>query len=253
MPKSKAPAKQLQRFMFDDQDILEVGIDEAGRGPMFGRVYAAAVILPKDETAFPHELMKDSKKFTNFKKLTEAAHIIMEKSIAYSVKYAENTEIDALNPLKSTMKIMNDCVSDILEQMSNKTQNQDQTFHLLVDGSYFRPRTRISKNGKTMSNIPYTCVTSGDDTYTSIAAASILAKYHRDTYIDKLCDENQGLDDVYDLRKNKGYGTKKHLDAIRKIGITKWHRRTFGICKTATLIEIEYQDEDQLLIHYLEE
>jgi ribonuclease HII len=68
-----------------------------------------------------------------------------------------------------------------------------------------------------------------------------------------MCDENQGLDDVYDLRKNKGYGTKKHLDAIRKIGITKWHRRTFGICKTATLIEIEYQDEDQVLIHYVEE
>lgn len=245
MPRqSKQPVKPLQSYMFDDEQILEIGIDEAGRGPMFGRVYAAAVILPKD-TSFPHELMKDSKKFTSFKKLTEVAHIIMERSVAYSVKYAENTEIDTLNPLKATMKIMNDCVSDILEKRIIINNNNDiqNSYHLLVDGSYFRPRTRISKDGRTMTNIPYTCITSGDDTYTSIAAASILAKYHRDTYIDKMCDEIEGLDELYGLRKHKGYGTKIHLDAIKKYGITKWHRRTFGICKDAPIIEIDVQDD----------
>lgn len=242
MPKQSN--KCLQKFMFDDESILEIGIDEAGRGPMFGRVYAAAVILPKDAT-FPHELMKDSKKFTNFKKLTEVANIIMEKAIAYSVKFAENTEIDALNPLKATMKIMNDCVSEILERQEyNFNSNHDKKlYHLLVDGSYFRPRTRIGKNGKTMNNIPYTCVTSGDDTFTSIAAASILAKYHRDTYIDHICDEIEGLDELYGLRKHKGYGTKIHLDAIKKYGITKWHRKTFGICKEAPIIDIIIQND----------
>lgn len=245
MPRqNKQPVKPLQTYMFDDEQILEIGIDEAGRGPMFGRVYAAAVILPKD-TSFPHELMKDSKKFTSFKKLTEVAQLIMENAIAYSVKYAENTEIDALNPLKATMKIMNDCVSEILEKFINVNNDNDiqNSYHLLVDGSYFRPRTRISKDGKTMKTIPYTCVTSGDDTYTSIAAASILAKYHRDTYIDKMCDEIEGLDELYGLRKHKGYGTKVHLDAIKKYGITKWHRRTFGICKDAPIIEIDVQDD----------
>lgn len=256
--KQRAPAKQLQRFMFDDPEIMEIGIDEAGRGPMFGRVYAAAVILPKNITngdadgsgcqndGFPHELMKDSKKFTSAKKLAEVAQIIMEKSIAYSVKYAENTEIDAMNPLKATMKIMNDCVSEILDKMSLDNGlglNFEHNYHLLVDGSYFRPRVRMSKDGRKLGTTPYTCVTSGDDTFTSIAAASILAKYHRDAYIDRMCDEHEGLDDIYGLRKHKGYGTKQHLDAIKQYGITKWHRRTFGICKDAPLIEFEVQDE----------
>lgn len=251
--KPRAPAKQLQRFMFDDPSIMEIGIDEAGRGPMFGRVYAAAVILPKTSTDkdgiiddFPHELMKDSKKFTSAKKLAEVAQIIMEKSIAYSVKYAENTEIDAMNPLKATMKIMNDCVSEILDKMSLDNGlglNFEHNYHLLVDGSYFRPRVRMSKDGRKLGTTPYTCVTSGDDTFTSIAAASILAKYHRDAYIDRMCDEHEGLDDIYGLRKHKGYGTKQHLDAIKQYGITKWHRRTFGICKDAPLIEFEVQDE----------
>lgn len=249
MPKSSSSTKVLQRFMFDDADILEVGIDEAGRGPLFGRVYAAAVVLPKDDS-FPHELMKDSKKFSSQKKLAEVAQIIMEKATVFSVKYAENTEIDVLNPLKATMKVMNDCVSDIISQLwcpQPKTipssSSSSPMFHLLVDGSYFRPRARISKDGKqTVSSIPYTCVTSGDDTYTSIAAASILAKYHRDAYVDAMCDEYEGLDELYGLRKNKGYGTATHLAAIKKYGITKWHRKTFGICKSASVIEINVTD-----------
>lgn len=246
----RKPAKLLQRYMFDNPNILEIGIDEAGRGPLFGRVYAAAVILPKDDADFPHELMKDSKKFTSRKKLNEVAELIMEKCIAYSVNYAESSEIDNLNPLKATMKIMNDSVSEILDKFDNdseinqtsQTSQTSQTHHLLVDGSYFLPRARISKDGMKTINIPFTCVTSGDDTYTSIAAASILAKYHRDNYIDAICDENEGLDELYDLRKNKGYGTANHMNAIKKYGITKWHRKSFGICKNANVIEIEISE-----------
>lgn len=246
----RAPAKLLQRFMFDDADIFEVGIDEAGRGPLFGRVYAAAVVLPKDES-FPHELMKDSKKFSSQKRLAEVAQIVMEKATAYSVKYAENTDIDALNPLKATMKVMNDCVSDVITQLASlacgtQKENGQPIMHLLVDGSYFRPRARMSKDGRhAVTTIPYTCVTSGDDTYTAIAAASILAKYHRDAYVDHMCDTVDGLDELYGLRKNKGYGTAAHLDAIKKYGITKWHRKTFGICKSASVIEIEVEDKSK--------
>lgn len=241
----RTPTKPLQKFMFDDAGILEVGIDEAGRGPLFGRVYAAAVVLPKD-SSFPHELMKDSKKFSSQKRLAEVAQIIMEKATVYSVKYAESTEIDALNPLKATMKIMNDCVSEIIDKLSSQEGGITSIpmLHLLVDGSYFRPRARLTKDGRhTVTSIPYTCVTSGDDTFTSIAAASILAKFHRDAYVDGLCDAFEGLDELYGLRKNKGYGTATHLAAIKQYGITKWHRKTFGICKNASVIEIEVTQE----------
>lgn len=234
MPKSKqAP---LEKCLFPSSSILEVGIDEAGRGPLFGRVYAAAVILPKDDS-FPHELMKDSKRFTSRKKLGEAANVIMEKAIAYSVQYAENTEVDELNPLKATMKIMNRAISEVMEKINSQGDN----IHLLVDGSYFTPTPRMGKNNSIVY-LPYTCVTSGDNTYTSIAAASILAKYHRDNYIDEMCDQCEGLDALYDLRKNKGYGTASHLKGIETYGITKWHRRTFGKCKEAPIIEIQIED-----------
>jgi len=233
------PKKQqvlLERCLFPTSSILEVGIDEAGRGPLFGRVYAASVILPKDDS-FPHELMKDAKRFTSRKKLAEAAEVIMEKAIAYSVQFAENTEVDELNPLKATMKIMNKAVTEVLEKVSSLGED----IHLLVDGSYFTATPRKGKNGGIVY-LPYTCVTSGDNTYTSIAAASILAKHHRDNYVDEMCDLHPGLDELYDLRKNKGYGTASHLKAIETYGITKWHRRTFGKCKEAPLIEIEVEE-----------
>lgn len=226
----------LQKSLFPTSAVMEVGIDEAGRGPLFGRVYAAAVVLPKDGS-FPHELMKDSKRFTSRKKLDEAAYIIMEKAMAYSVQFAENTEVDELNPLKATMKIMNRAVTEIME----KTSSLGNNIHLLIDGSYFTPTPRKGKNG-TIVYLPYTCVTSGDNTYTSIAAASILAKHHRDNYIDEMCDKHPGLDELYDLRRNKGYGTKAHLKGITDYGITKWHRRTFGKCKEAPLIELEVEE-----------
>lgn len=233
------PKKQqvlLERSLFPTSSILEVGIDEAGRGPLFGRVYAAAVILPKDDS-FPHELMKDSKRFTSRKKLDEAANVIMEKAVAYSVQFAENTEVDELNPLKATMKIMNRAVTEVMEKVSSLSED----IHLLVDGSYFTPTPRKGRNGSIVY-LPYTCVTSGDNTYTSIAAASILAKHHRDNYVDQMCDLHPGLDELYDLRKNKGYGTASHLKGITDYGITKWHRRTFGKCREAPLIEIEVED-----------
>jgi ribonuclease HII len=94
----------------------------------------------------------------------------------------------------------------------------------LVDGNYFNPFTEVE-------TIKYKMIEGGDNKYTSIAAASILAKTERDKYIEELCKENPELVERYDINSNKGYGSKKHMDGIKQYGITKWHRKTFGICK----------------------
>jgi ribonuclease HII len=239
--KAVKPVSVLEKFM--NPNVLEMGIDEAGRGPLFGRVYASAVVLPKDDS-FPHELMKDSKKFTSRKRLDEVAKIIMDKAIAFSVKFAESEEIDKLNPLKATMRIMNQAAHEVIAKLSEIDEYKGERCNLLVDGSYFRPVPFMDSNTGQLDYPDYTCVTSGDNTYTSIAAASILAKYHRDNYIDEMCETHPGLNELYDLAKNKGYGTAKHMAAIKQYGITRWHRRSFGLCKSANVIDIEVVDAE---------
>jgi ribonuclease HII len=209
--------------MFDaDTTIIEIGIDEAGRGPMFGRVYAGVVVLPKDNS-FNHSQMKDSKKFHSKKKIEQVADYIKKNSIAWAVEYEDEQTIDNINILQATQSAMHKGIRNVLSQLSNI--NYDKIL-ILVDGNYFNPFTIL--NGKT---IKYKMIEQGDNKYTSIAAASILAKTERDKYIEELCKENPELVERYDINSNKGYGSKKHMDGIKKYGITKWHRKTFGICK----------------------
>ena len=210
-------------LMFDaDTTIIEIGIDEAGRGPMFGRVYAGVVVLPKDNS-FNHSQMKDSKKFHSKKKIEQVADYIKKNSIAWAVEYEDEQTIDNINILQATQSAMHKGIRNVLSQLSNI--NYDKIL-ILVDGNYFNPFTIL--NGKT---IKYKMIEQGDNKYTSIAAASILAKTERDKYIEELCKENPELVERYDINSNKGYGSKKHMDGIKKYGITKWHRKTFGICK----------------------
>ena len=103
---------------------------------------------------------------------------------------------------------------------------------LLIDGNYFKQLTILNKGKTKLVHINYETVEGGDNKFTSIAAASILAKVERDKYIHELCEENPELIERYGIDSNKGYGSKKHMDGIKTYGITKWHRRTFGICKT---------------------
>ena len=194
-------------------NILEAGVDEAGRGPLFGRIYAAAVILPKSDT-FDHSLMKDSKKLSEKKRII-AADYIKENAIDYSIAYSDEKAIDRDNIFKCTQATMH-------KALNNLNVMPD---HLLVDGPHFATYFKDNRL------IPFTCVEGGDNLYTSIAAASILAKVERDNYIVELCDMHHGLDEKYGLRKNKGYGTKQHMDGIKKYGTTEWHRKTFGLCK----------------------
>ncbi len=202
-----------------NEDRLEIGVDEAGRGPLFGRVYTAAVILPKHE--FDHHRIKDSKLIKNKKKIKELSEYIKANSI-WAITYSDEKTIDEMNILQATMHSMKQSILQILT-------NEPTT--LLIDGPYFHPITRFNPTIQRIEQVPHECVVNGDNTYTCIAAASILAKVARDEYIEELCKENPDLNEKYGLLTNKGYGTKKHMDGIKQYGITEYHRKSFAPCK----------------------
>jgi len=204
---------------------VEIGIDEVGRGPLFGRVYSAGVVLPKDSNLFQHNLMKDSKKFSSKKKMIEVAEYIKKNALAYCVSYEDENTIDKINILQATFKSMHNSVRTILHKKPENITIEK----LLVDGNNFKPFTYF-QNGH-LNQLNHVCIEGGDNKYTCIAAASILAKVERDKYIEALCEENPELDEKYGLVKNKGYGTKKHIDGIKEHGITEYHRKTYGLCK----------------------
>jgi ribonuclease HII len=223
----------------DDPSILEVGVDEAGRGPMFGRVYAGAAILPSSPTAFDHTRMKDSKKFSSKAKLEAAETYIKEHAISWAVAYEDERSIERNNILRATQMAMHTAIHAALRKVP--TASTENTL-LIIDGNYFTPfiytasteaasytECRLLNSGKPLVN--HVMVKGGDNLYTNIAAASILAKTARDRYVHELCEEYPELSRRYGIDKNMGYGTKQHMDGIRKYGITSWHRRTFGACK----------------------
>jgi ribonuclease HII len=221
---------QLNKYFHEEEDQLEIGVDEAGRGPLFGRVYTGAVILPKDNS-FKHEDMKDSKKFTSEKKIREMAEYIKKNAIAWSVTWEDEKSIDKINILNATHKSMHNSIKQILkeEDIHTKLIKEDYKCKLLIDGNNFKPL--IMMRDDNLEQIPHVCIKGGDNKYTAIAAASILAKVTRDEYIAELCKQNPKLDECYNLGKNKGYGTKKHIEGIHKYGISEWHRKSYGICK----------------------
>jgi len=227
--KSNKVSNELQKFFHDDTSIFEIGVDEAGRGPLFGRVYTAAVILPKDDS-FDHSKMKDSKKFHSKKKIQEVADYIKTNAIAWSVTYEDESVIDDINILQATQSSMHKSILKTMQRHYNCNGSQKKHYQLLIDGNYFK-KMHPEEPMKYCSKYHTLCVEGGDNTYTAIAAASILAKVERDNYIDELCKENPELSERYGIDSNKGYGAKKHLEGIKQHGITIWHRRTFGICK----------------------
>ncbi len=226
----------LKRYFNEDEKTIEIGVDEAGRGPLFGRVYTAAVILPKDDS-FDYSKVKDSKKFHSKKKIEEAAEYIKENALAWSVAYADEKKIDEINILQATQLAMHNSIGEAckkynkLSKEKNKVEKIDYNFSLLIDGNYFNPITSFNKETNRIETIPYMTVEGGDNKYASIAAASILAKVERDRYIEELCEENPELSEHYGIDSNKGYGAKRHIDGIKEHGITIWHRRSFAPCK----------------------
>jgi ribonuclease HII len=223
----------LNKHYLEDTTILEIGVDEAGRGPLFGRVYAAAVILPKDPaTEYDFSQMKDSKKFHSKKKIAHVADYIKQNAVAWAVAYEDEAAIDKMNILQATQSAMHKAIKSCIEIAEKKAlDGAPPTIQLLIDGNYFNSITTYDKVRGQIKAMPHVCIEGGDDKYATIAAASILAKVSRDTYIEDLCSENPELNEKYGILSNKGYGAKKHMDGIRANGITIWHRRSFGPCK----------------------
>ncbi len=211
MSKKPHSAKKILKGFYAENS-LEVGIDEVGRGPLFGRVYVGAAILPPED--FGHSLMRDSKKLSERKRL-QAYDYIKENAIDYSTQYLEAEEVDRINIFNATYTAMHKALDKL----------QVRPERILVDGCHFIPYS--FENQK----VNHICIEKGDDTYSAIAAGSILAKVERDKYIIDLCDKYENLNEFYGLGSNKGYGTVKHMEGIKKHGITQWHRRTFGICR----------------------
>ena len=235
MPKKKRvtkPQAVLKKCHNEAENVYEIGVDEVGRGPMFGRVYTAAVILPKDDS-FDCSMVKDSKKFHSKKKIEEAAQYVKDHALAWYVSFEDEKKIDEINILQATQLSMHNSINEIRKatNLILKADEKDYTYSLLIDGNYFNPITYVNKKTNKLEVIPYTTIEGGDNKYASIAAASILAKVERDKYIDDLCKQNPTLCEHYGIDSNKGYGSKRHMDGIKEHGITIWHRRTFGICK----------------------
>ena len=231
-PREKTKATVLSRFYLEEPTIIEIGVDEVGRGPLFGRVYTAAVILPKDDS-FDHSKMKDSKKFTSKKKILDAAQYIKEHALSWYISYEDEKIIDDINILQATQQSMHKSIEGVISKYNKKypaVENSNK-FLGLIDGNYFKPYTSFNKTKKIVEQLPHVCIEGGDNKLSAIAAASILAKVERDTYITDLCNENPELIEKYSIDSNKGYGAAKHLEGIKEHGITIWHRRSFGICK----------------------
>ena len=186
---------------FFKDNTIEAGCDEAGRGCLAGPVFAAAVILPPD---FDSDLLNDSKILTE-KQRFELRPVIEKEALAWAVEAVSNEEIDEVNILNASFLAMNRAVQKL----------KIRPGHLLIDGNRFRPQ----------SDIPFTCMIKGDGRFFSIAAASVLAKTWRDDFMEMIHSEFP----VYDWKKNKGYPTLKHREAIRKYGISKYHRKTFRL------------------------
>lgn len=188
---------------------IEAGCDEAGRGCLAGSVFAATVILPPD---FKNDDLNDSKQLSE-KKRYALRPIIEKEAIAWAVGIVTPEEIDRINILKASFLAMHRAI----DQLTVKPD------HLLIDGNRFTPYPEIK----------HTTVIKGDGKYLSIAAASILAKTYRDDYMDALAQEYPG----YRWTENKGYPTKVHREAIRQLGITPYHRKTFTLLPEQLTLE----------------
>lgn len=184
-----------------DKTKVEAGCDEAGRGCLAGPVVAAAVILPK---GFTNKVLTDSKQLSE-KKREELAPIIIEKAISYGIGVVDHLEIDKMNILNASFEAMHRAI----RALNTKPES------LLIDGNRFNP----------FAGIPHHCIVKGDSKFLSIAAASVLAKTHRDHLMETYHQEYP----EYDWNKNKGYPTKKHREAIAKFGATPLHRKSFKL------------------------
>lgn len=201
---------------FYSKKLIEAGCDEAGRGCFAGPVFAAAVILPTD---FEDELLNDSKQLTA-KQRNTLREIIENEASAWAVASVDNNEIDEINILNASFLAMHKAIDKL--KITPKL--------LLIDGNRFNK----------YKNIPHKCIIKGDGKYLSIAAASVLAKTHRDEFMLNLDKEFPD----YDWKNNKGYPTPKHKQAIAKHGISPYHRKSFNLNEQ---MKLRFKFKDKLV------
>ncbi|MFD1017572.1 ribonuclease HII [Winogradskyella rapida] len=188
------------KFQYSNHKI-ECGTDEAGRGCLAGPVTAAAVILSRQ---FNNSILTDSKQLSKSNRAL-LKPLIEQDSISFAVTHIYEEEIDSINILNASILAMHQSI----EKLETSPE------FIIVDGNRFKP----------FKNIPYETIVKGDGKYMSIAAASVLAKTHRDAYMEKIHEEFP----MYNWKQNKGYPTKEHRAAIEKYGITKYHRKSFRL------------------------
>jgi ribonuclease HII len=182
-------------------DLLECGTDEAGRGCLAGPVTAAAIILPD---SFQNNVLNDSKQLSKFNR-DKLRLLLQEQAVSFAVTHVFMDEIDKLNILNASILAMHRSIAAL----------KSSPEFILVDGNRF----------KQFGEIPHECIVKGDSKFLHIAAASILAKTYRDAFMDSIHEEFP----MYNWKQNKGYPTKEHREAIRKHGITKYHRKSFRL------------------------
>ncbi len=192
-------------------DLIECGTDEAGRGCLAGPVTAGAIILPDD---FENIILNDSKKLSEPQR-ARLRPILESEGLAFGVAHVFMEEIDEINILNASILAMQRAI----EQLTIAPE------HILVDGNRFKP----------YKEIPHKCIIKGDGKYMNIAAASVLAKTYRDAYMEEIHEEFP----MYNWKKNKGYPTKEHREAIRKYGITKYHRKSFRLLPEQLSLDFE--------------
>ncbi|MEM0541198.1 ribonuclease HII [Flavobacterium sp. j3] len=188
----------------------ECGTDEAGRGCLAGPVTAAAVLLPDD---FKLSILNDSKQLSE-KMREQIRPVIENNALCFSVSHISHTIIDEINILNASIKAMQESIAKL-----KPTPN-----YIIVDGNRF----------KTINNIPFSTIIKGDSKFMSIAAASVLAKTYRDEYMNQIHEEYP----MYNWKKNKGYPTEEHREAIRKYGVCKYHRMSFRLLPEQLKLDI---------------
>lgn len=199
------------------KDLLEAGCDEAGRGCLAGPVVAAAVILPKK---YRHKKLNDSKQLSREER-DELRMVIERDALAWAVAEVDHTEIDQINILNASFKAMHLALDKLTMQPEL----------LLIDGNRFKPYKEVR----------YECIVKGDGKYLSIAAASILAKTHRDALMNDLAKQFGG----YGWETNVGYPTLEHREGIKQLGITPYHRRSFTLLPSQ--LELFGEDAAEIL------
>lgn len=206
-----------------------VGVDECGRGCLFGKVVAAAVILPTTWPDDTYKEIRDSKKISK-KKREQLSEYIKQHALAYGIGEASVEEIDRINILQATMKAMHRA----LDQVYHKVPFT----HIHVDGTYFTPYLPPGDDDQTI--VQHTTIVEGDDKDRAIGAASIIAKVARDQWVQDIVAQNPVTYEVYGLRTNMGYGTAAHIEAIRQHGTTPYHRTSFHVKKLSSVAPLHH-------------